>query len=84
MSDQSYLEWPFFDDRHRKYAKELSEWVKKEIVPLQHEEPNNNSELDGLCRDFVKKLGEGGWLKYCVPKAFGGKLESFDVGSDYG
>ena len=79
MSDQSYLEWPFFDDRHRKYAKELSEWVKKEIVPLQHEEPKNNDELDGLCRDFVKKLGEGGWLKYCVPKAFGGKLESFDV-----
>ena len=79
MSDQSYLEWPFFDDRHRKYAKELSEWVKKEIVPLQHEEPKNNDELDGLCRVFVKKLGEDGWLKYCVPKAFGGKLEGFDV-----
>ena len=79
MSDQSYLEWPFFDDRHRKFAKELSEWVKKEIAPLQHEEPKNNDELDELCRDFVKKLGEGGWLKYCVPKAFGGKLESFDV-----
>ena len=79
MSDHTYLDWPFFDDRHRKYAKELSEWVKKEIVLLQHEEPKNNDELDGLCRDIVKKLGEGGWLKYCVPKAFGGKLESFDV-----
>ena len=79
MSDQSYLEWPFFDDRHRKYAKELSEWVKKEIVPLQHEEPKNNDELDGLCRDFVKKLGEDGWLRYCVPEPYGGKLKSFDV-----
>ena len=79
MSDQSYLDWPFFDDNHRRFAKELRAWAEKEIAPLQYEEPNNNEKLDDLCRNFVRKLGKGGWLKYCVPEPFGGKLKKFDV-----
>ena len=79
MSDRTFLDWPFFDDSHRKFAEELSKWAENEIASLQHEEPKNNTELDKLCRNFVKKLGEGGWLKYCVPEPYGGKLESFDV-----
>ncbi|HEY9237433.1 MAG TPA: acyl-CoA dehydrogenase family protein, partial [Burkholderiaceae bacterium] len=30
------------------------------------------------CRDWVKRLGSGGWLRYCVPAAFGGALERLD------
>ena len=79
MSDHTYLDWPFFDDSHRKFVIELGEWAESERASLQHEEPKDNAELDELCNNFVKKLGEGGWLRYCVPETYGGKLKSFDV-----
>ena len=73
------MEWPFFDDSHREFAEKLRDWAIKEIQPLENTEPNGNEELDHLCRGFVKKLGIGGWLQYCVPSSHGGALESFDV-----
>ena len=73
------MEWPFFDDSHREFAKNLKDWTDREIQPLENNEPNGNEELDNLCREFVKKLGSGGWLQYCVPSSHGGALESFDV-----
>ena len=73
------MEWPFFDDSHREFAEKLRDWANMEIQPLENKEPNVNQELDNLCREFVKKLGIGGWLQYCVPSSHGGALESFDV-----
>ena len=73
------MEWPFFDDSHREFAEKLRDWANREIQPLENKEPNGNEELDHLCREFVKKLGIGGWLKYCVPSSHGGALDSFDV-----
>ena len=73
------MEWPFFDDSHREFAEKLRDWAIKEIQPLENKEPNGNEELDHLCREFVKKLGIGGWLQYCIPSSHGGALESFDV-----
>ena len=73
------MEWPFFDDGHREFAEKLRDWANREIQPLENKEPNGNEELDHLCREFVKKLGIGGWLQYCVPSSHGGALESFDV-----
>ena len=72
MSDHTYLDWPFFDDSHRKFVIDLGEWAENERASLQHEEPKDNAELDELCNNFVKKLGEGGWLRYCVPETYGG------------
>ena len=51
MSDRTFLDWPFFDDSHRKFAEELSKWAENEIASLQHEEPKNNTELDKLYID---------------------------------
>ena len=28
------------------------------------------------CRDWVKRLGAGGWLRYCVPAEYGGALRA--------
>ena len=33
------------------------------------------------CRSYVTQLGEAGWLKYAVPRAYGGILESLDLRS---
>lgn len=79
MADQSYLAWPFFEDRHRAYAADLRAWAEKEIAPLEADHPEDNAALDALCRTFVQKLGAGGWTRYCVPAAHGGALDRFDV-----
>lgn len=73
--DQSYLEWPFFEDHHRKLAGDLENWCKKNIKDLDH------SDVDRACKDILKKLSEGGWLKYVVPKSYGGIFDDFDVRS---
>ena len=73
--DRSFLEWPFFDDGHRRLADELEDWCVREI-PHEHFD-----DTDAECRALVAKLGEGGWLRYCVPHAFGGHAEELDVRS---
>lgn len=73
--DRSFLEWPFFDNSHRRLSDELEEWCAREI-PDQH-----SDDTDAECRALVRKLGEGGWLRYCVPHAFGGATEQLDVRS---
>ncbi|MFN3727200.1 MAG: acyl-CoA dehydrogenase family protein [Allosphingosinicella sp.] len=75
MSDRSFLEWPFFDDSHRRLANELEEWCLSELA----EGPGDD--VDAECRALVKKLGDGGWLRYCVPAAYGGARETLDVRS---
>jgi acyl-CoA dehydrogenase len=75
MPDRSFLDWPFLDDSHRRLADGLEDWCRAE---LGHED---EADVDSACRALVRKLGEGGWLRYCVPAAFGGVHESLDVRS---
>jgi acyl-CoA dehydrogenase len=72
---KDFLDWPFFDESHRRLATELESWSDAHI---QDEEP---ADIDAACRSLVRKLGEGGWLRYCVPAAHGGLHESLDVRS---
>ena len=75
MADSSFLDWPFFEDSHRALADGLERWCEAELTD---DEPDD---LDQACRDLVRKLGEGGWLRYCVPAAYGGAHEALDVRS---
>ncbi|HEX5183437.1 MAG TPA: acyl-CoA dehydrogenase family protein [Allosphingosinicella sp.] len=75
MSDTSFLDWPFFDESHRRLAEGLEEWCAREI---RDEEP---ADVDSACRDLVRRLGAAGWLRYCVPAAWGGAHEALDVRS---
>ncbi|MBT5186441.1 MAG: acyl-CoA dehydrogenase [Kordiimonadaceae bacterium] len=74
-TDQSYLNWPFFDDHHRKLAADLEQWCQNNLNDIDH------SDVDRACKDILLKLAEGGWLKYVVPRAYGGIFEEFDVRS---
>src|SRR5581483_638406 len=38
-------------------------------------------DVDAACRGFVAQLGQAGWLKYVVPKAYGGHFDKLDVRS---
>ena len=76
MADRSFIEWPFFDDSHRRLANELDDWCRSE---LNH--AHDEADVDAECRALVRKLGQAGWLRYCVPAAYGGALDQLDVRS---
>src|SRR4051812_15786138 len=65
MPDATFLSWPFFDDSHRDLARDLDGWCGAEIAPLAGQEDHD---LDGTCREIVRRLGEGGWLRRAVSR----------------
>jgi acyl-CoA dehydrogenase len=75
MADRSFLGWPFFDDGHRALAKALEGWSTGHLA---HYDERN---VDAACRKLVSVLGSDGWLKYSVPKAFGGRFDRLNVRS---
>jgi acyl-CoA dehydrogenase len=60
MSDTRYLDWPFFDDRHRALARELDAWA------TQHVAHDHGPDVDAQCRALVRSLGAAGWLRHAV------------------
>ncbi len=75
MADRSFLDWPFFGDEHRRLAADLETWCEAELGEA------HGADVDAECRALVGKLGAGGWLRYCVPAAWGGVHEKLDVRS---
>jgi len=57
MSDQSFLNWPFFEDRHRALAAELDAWASAHL-PVDH------GDVDAACRGLVATLGAAGFLRH--------------------
>ena len=60
MSDKTYLDWPFFEERHRVLAQELDAWAAANVSHL------HGRDVDSACRELVGKLGRGGWLRHAV------------------
>jgi acyl-CoA dehydrogenase len=75
MADRTYLGWPFFDDAHRALASAAAAWRDRDL------DEHHDADPAKACRAYVSQLGAAGWLKYAVPRAYGGALESFDVRS---
>lgn len=67
MADRSFLDWPFFDQRHRELAFALEVWCGANL-PVDH------SDVDAACRSLVAMLGQGDWLRYSGA-AIGEKLD---------
>src|SRR5262245_7410974 len=75
MSERTYLTWPFFDDAHRSLHAQIEQWRDKELRIADDADPA------AAAREYVAALGKAGWLKYSVPRAYGGALESIAVRS---
>jgi len=60
MSDTRYLDWPFFEERHRTLARQLEDWATVHL-PRAH-----GADVDTECRKLVRSLGAAGWLKHAV------------------
>jgi acyl-CoA dehydrogenase len=74
MADTAYLDWPFFEPRHRELAHGLEAWAR-EHVPQTHD-----PDVDAACRALVRSLGQGGWLRHAVAGiAHGGVAEAIDT-----
>ncbi len=57
MVDRSFLDWPFFEARHREMALALEAWCAAHL-PVDH------GDVDAACRGLVAMLGAGGWLRH--------------------
>ena len=75
MADRSFLDWPFLDDGHRALAQDLDAWCAAHLTD------HHPDDIDGACRALVRALGDAGWLRYCVPAAYGGVHDSLDIRS---
>jgi len=59
MADTSFLDWPFFEDRHRELAASLDQWCTVNL-PVDHED------TDAACKALVARLGQDGWLEHAA------------------
>jgi acyl-CoA dehydrogenase len=60
MADKAYLEWPFFEGRHADLEAALDAWAG------QHVRGVHGHDVDADCRQLVRLLGEGGWLRHAI------------------
>jgi acyl-CoA dehydrogenase len=67
-----HLDWPFFDDAHRALATGLGRWADTELAVPGH------GDVEAACRALVRRLGDAGWLRHCVPADHGGASPALD------
>lgn len=79
MADQSFLDWPFLDDGHRAWARELADWVEHGLPSLPVPDEHDLDAVYAACGTLVRAMGSAGLLRACVPAAYGGLREQVDV-----
>ncbi|NLZ10143.1 MAG: acyl-CoA dehydrogenase [Alcaligenaceae bacterium] len=76
MTDTTWLDWPFFDERHPDFARALDAWCEANLSHIDH------SDTDQACRDLVRALGDAGFLQVVVPSGpngqWGGRWPEID------
>jgi acyl-CoA dehydrogenase len=55
-----WLDWPFFEPRHRELAERIEQWSRETIHDAHAADP------DAACRALVAELGKAGFLQLCV------------------
>jgi len=60
MADKSFLDWPFFEPRHKLLAQDLDIWARKNLSGIDH------ADTDATCRRLVADLGRDGWLNHAA------------------
>jgi len=68
-----HLDWPFFDAAHRTFADTLQTWIAVRATM-----ENERKDIDERSREWVRALGEAGWLRYCVEAVDGGMRPRLD------
>lgn len=71
------MQWPFFDEAHRRLAAEAGKWAAASLADGAH--AADRAGVDARCRELVGRLGRAGLLRHCLRAADGGASEDFDV-----
>lgn len=70
---RDHLEWPFFGPEHRELATQLDAFISGGgLDAIDH------SDADAACQALVRRLGDAGFLRHCVPASYGGSSEVID------
>jgi acyl-CoA dehydrogenase len=78
MPDKTFLNWPFFDERHRALAAGIESWCASNLSSAHDKADGGRPvDLDAACRDLVRQLGRDGWLAHTAPDA--GARASLDI-----
>jgi acyl-CoA dehydrogenase len=64
MADRSYLQWPFFEERHRTFAAELDADAREFAFPHHVSE----GEVDTACAAIASKLALANYFRNAVPR----------------
>jgi acyl-CoA dehydrogenase len=70
MPDPRFLDWPFFEPRHRKWRDRVGEFAESATRLIDHDD------VDGSCRRLAGAMGDAGLLNASVVRNAG---ERFDV-----
>ena len=73
----SHLDWPFFEKRHGELATAVTEWLRQ-LPAEERSTANGPTSADAACREWVRRLGAAGYLRYCVPSGWGGALDTVE------
>jgi acyl-CoA dehydrogenase len=74
MADRSFLDWPFFEARHRLLARDLEAWAASHLAA------GHDANIDEACRELVRELGSAGWLKYAIGgTTYGATADNIDT-----
>lgn len=73
MFNPDSLRLPFFDDAHRTLHDTAQTWSAQHLTDRVH-----HGSVDARCQELTRLLGDAGWLRYCVPAAYGGMFEELD------
>lgn len=63
MRDRSFLDWPFFEPRHRALAARVQEWARAHAQEL-----TEHADTDDACRALCRAMGEAGLLEAAAPR----------------
>ncbi len=76
-SHDARMQWPFFDESHRRLAAEAGKWAEATLGGGTH--VTDRAGVDARCRELVGHLGRAGLLRHCLRAADGGVSEDFDA-----
>ena len=70
---REHLDWPFLGDEHRALAADLDAFIAEGgLGEIDHHD------ADAACQALVRRLGQGGFLRHCVPAVYGGASDEID------
>jgi acyl-CoA dehydrogenase len=77
MADSSFLDWPFFEARHRAWAAEVAAWAAQHAAALSDEH-----DVDASVIALARAMGEAGLLRLPCPAEGGLDVRALCIARD--